>query len=219
MAAKKIAATTQSARRRASDRLVTRDKIMDVARELFAREGYAAVTLRRVASAISYTAPAIYRHFSDKEELIQEICRIDFVRFAARFEDAFAIVDPVERLRAIGKVYVQFGVENPNHYRLMFMVDYVGRANADDRAAKGDPTQDAYAVLQQTVTAILKARRFRGRNADAELLCQTFWAGVHGVVALEICKERHKDWLEWAPLKHRTDKIIDALISGLTIER
>jgi AcrR family transcriptional regulator len=205
--------------RREKERLVTREKIMDVARGLFAREGYEAVTLRRIASTISYTAPAIYRHFSDKEELIREICRVDFARFAGRFHNAFSIVDPVERLGAIGRAYVQFGVENPNHYRLMFMVEYVGSSNGNDGATKGDPTQDAYAVLQHTVAAILKARRFRTRSADVELLCQTFWAGVHGVVSLEICKEQHTDWLEWAPLARRTDMLIDALLRGLTVER
>lgn len=192
---------------------------MDVARELFAREGYEAVTLRRIASTISYTAPAIYRHFSDKEQLIKEICRVDFASFAERFRDAFKIIDPVKRLRAIGKTYVQFGVENPHHYRLMFMVEYKGQHNSDERKTKGDPTQDAYAVLQQTVAAILKARRLRRKNADTELLCQTFWAGVHGVTSLEICKEQHRDWLEWAPLERRTEMIIDALVDGLTVER
>lgn len=211
--------TSQSARRRQEERQGTREKIMDIARELFAREGYEAVTLRRIASAISYTAPAIYRHFSDKEELIREICRVDFARFAAQFQRAFNTVDPVERLRAIGKAYVRFGVENPNHYRLMFMVEYDGTPHRDDQATKGDPTQDAYAVLQHTVSAILKAQRFRENPTHAELLCQTFWAGVHGVVSLEICKERHRDWLEWAPLKQRTEMVIDALIRGLTIER
>jgi AcrR family transcriptional regulator len=217
--AKQRPQASQSSARREMERLVTREKIMDVARELFAREGYEAVTLRRIASAISYTAPAIYRHFSDKEELIREICRVDFARFAERFRSAFEVVDPVERLRAIGEAYVQFGVENPNHYRLMFMVQYVGTSNSDNSVARGDPTQDAYAVLQHTVAAIIKARRFRGRSADAELLCQTFWAGVHGVVSLEICKEQHTDWLQWAPLARRTEMIIDALISSLTIER
>jgi AcrR family transcriptional regulator len=209
----------RSSARREKERLLTRNKIMNVARELFVREGYEAVTLRRIAGAISYTAPAIYRHFSDKEQLIREICQVDFGRFANRFQSALTIADPVERLRAIGKAYVQFGVKNPNHYRLMFMVGYGGRPNSDQYKTRGNPAHDAYAALQHTVAAIIKARRVRATTAHAELLCQTFWAGVHGVVSLEICKERHRDWVEWAPLERRTDMIIDAMISGLTVKR
>ena len=48
--------------------------ILDAARELFATEGYEAVTMRRIADRIEYSPTAIYFHFKDKESLVRELC-------------------------------------------------------------------------------------------------------------------------------------------------
>jgi len=61
--------------RRERERLEVRTKIMDAARDLFAREGVEAVSMRRIADAIEYSPTAIYVHFRDKEHLFQEIVR------------------------------------------------------------------------------------------------------------------------------------------------
>ena len=62
--------------RRDREREEIRTRILDAARELFATEGYEAVTMRRIADRIEYSATAIYFHFRDKEALLQELCHI-----------------------------------------------------------------------------------------------------------------------------------------------
>ena len=205
---------TRSFARREQERSAVREKIMDAARVLFASEGYEAVTLRRVADAISYTAPAIYRHFKDKEQLIREICAADFARFNGEFQSAMHLTDPIERLKAIGRAYIKFGVANPHHYRLMFMVEHEVAPDDEYMQRKGDPSQDAYALLQCTLAEIVKAGRFKVEFSDVEALAQTFWASVHGVVALEICKKQHESWLTWTPLDQRADLMISGLVRG-----
>jgi len=205
---------TPSSLRREQERSAVRQKIMDAARVLFASEGYEAVTLRRVAEAISYTAPAIYRHFQDKEQLIREICTADFARFNGQFQSAMHLADPIDRLKAIGRAYIKFGVTNPHHYRLMFMVEHEVAPNDESIQSKGDPTKDAYALLQITLAEIVETGRFKAECCDVEALAQTFWASVHGVVALEICKKQHESWLTWAPLEKRTELMVAGLIQG-----
>ena len=68
--------------RREREREETRTRILDAARELFAAEGYEAVTMRRIAERIEYSATAIYFHFKDKEALVKELCDVDFTSFA-----------------------------------------------------------------------------------------------------------------------------------------
>src|SRR3954467_1704141 len=107
--------------RRERERLETRGRIMDAARDLFAREGYDAVSMRRIAEAIEYSPTAIYVHFRDKQDLMVQLCQSDFVALAIGVAELQKIADPVDRIRRMGHAYIRFGVEHPNHYRLMFM--------------------------------------------------------------------------------------------------
>ena len=104
--------------RRERERSETREKILSAARELFAREGYEAVSMRKIAEAIEYSPTAIYVHFKDKRALMDELCRVDFGAMAKDFQYARNVADPIERLRVLGEGYVQFAVQRPNHFRL-----------------------------------------------------------------------------------------------------
>jgi len=110
--------------RRAREREETRTTILDAARELFAAEGYEAVTMRRIAERIEYSPTAIYFHFKDKEALMGKLCAVDFHTLAMQFTKIAKVADPVERLRRIGHAYAEFAAEYPNHYRLMFMTPH-----------------------------------------------------------------------------------------------
>src|SRR5581483_625039 len=110
--------------RREREKQEVRRKILDAARELFVTVGYDAVTMRKIAEKIEYSPTAIYLHFKDKEELIQELCENDFYSFSVHFASVNAIEDPEERLRAAGQVYVDFALACPNQYRLMFMTPH-----------------------------------------------------------------------------------------------
>src|SRR2546430_6761455 len=109
--------------RREREKAQVRDKIKAAARALFASEGYGAVSMRRIAEAIEYSPTAIYVHFADKDALMREICRDDFDRLSGAFAELANLADPVERIRGVGRAYVEFGTQYPNHYRLMFMTE------------------------------------------------------------------------------------------------
>src|SRR5271157_2262958 len=107
--------------RRERERLETRDKILDAARELFVSEGYDGVSMRKVAEKIEYSPTAIYVHFADKLQLFRALCQEDFARLSQTFQGNAPLKDPVQRLTQIGRAYIEFGVRFPHHYQLMFM--------------------------------------------------------------------------------------------------
>src|SRR5262249_46076281 len=107
--------------RREVERTALRRQIFDAARELFIRHPYEAVSLRTIGDKAGYSAPTILNHFGSKEGLIHAICEEDFLALRAQFERIAKVADPVERLRRIGLVYIEFAMEHPNHYRFMFM--------------------------------------------------------------------------------------------------
>jgi AcrR family transcriptional regulator len=204
--------------RRAREKSETRDKILDAARDLFISVGYEGVSMRKVAEKIEYSPTAIYVYFEDKEELFHQLCQEDFARLAEVFQSSAMPRDPIERLRFIGQTYTNFGMQYPNHYKLMFMTPYpVARLDECDEEIKGNPEVDAYAFLKVTVQQAIDAGCFREELRDAELLSQTVWAAVHGAISLNIAK-CNDQWVDWRPLAQRVDLMLDAVLRGLLRE-
>ena len=161
--------------RREREREEVRRRILDAAQELFKREGYENVTMRRIAEAIEYSPTTIYNHFEDKDDLVKALCQEDFTALLAAFESQPRPADPVEWIRQLGRAYAAFGVAHPNHYRFMFMTSHEEK----NHSSAGDQT---YALLRQAVEAAAAAGRFRDLPVDT--ICQILWSGVHGVTAL-----------------------------------
>jgi len=203
--------------RREREREEIRTRILDAARDLFLTEGYDAVTMRRIADRIEYSPTAIYFHFRDKDALIRELCDTDFRTLAQQFTAITAITDPVERLRLTGLAYFDFASNYPNHYRLMFMTPHPPIDPEQMSIERGDPQEDAYAFLKHVVGACIATGRVRDEYADVELMSQTMWAGVHGVVSLQIAK-CNDPWVEWHPIKKRVETMIDLLLRGMLVE-
>jgi len=193
----------------------TRDKILDAARELFVAEGYEGVSMRKVAEMIEYSPTAIYVHFADKEELFRELCHQDYARLAEVFQSSVMSTDPIERLRQIGAIYMDFGIRNPNHYKFMFMTTPPHHEPDEvDREVMGNPEVDAYAFLKWAVQQAIDAGCFREELRDVEIVSQTLWAAVHGVISLEIAKGCDY-WVEWRPIRERAEMMLDLTLRGL----
>ena len=201
--------------RREREKSETRDKILDAARELFVTEGFEGVSMRKVAEKIEYSPTAIYVHFADKQELFRELCHQDYARLAEVFQSSAMSTDPIERLKQIGAIYIDFGTRYPNHYRFMFMTSHPPHEpDEEDREMMGNPEMDAYAFLKWAVQQAIDAGCFREELTDAELISQTLWASVHGVISLHIAKGGDP-WVDWRPLRDRTEMMPDVTLRGL----
>lgn len=200
--------------RRERERAELRDKILAAARAMFVEEGYEAVTMRRIAERIEYSPTALYLHFETKDAILQALCDADFQTLAGHFAGIAALADPIERLRAAGHAYVEFGLAFPNHYRLMFMTPHPHQEGEESTIRKGDPDQDSYAFLKSILADCVAAGLFRPDLQDVELLAQVIWAAVHGVVSIEIAKS-DDDWVDWRPFTQRAEFLLDALLNGL----
>ena len=201
--------------RREREKSETRDKILDAARELFVAEGFEGVSMRKVAEKIEYSPTAIYVHFADKEELFRELCHQDYARLAEVFQSSAMSTDPIERLKQIGAIYVDFGTRYPNHYKFMFMTPHPPHEPDEvDREVMGNPEMDAYAFLKWAVQQALDAGCFRQELSDTELISQTLWASVHGIISLQIAKGADC-WVDWRPMRDRTEMMLDITFRGL----
>ena len=205
--------------RREREKSETRDKILDAARELFVTEGFDGVSMRKVAEKIEYSPTAIYVHFADKQELFRELCHQDYARLAEVFQSSVMSTDPVERLKQIGAIYIDFGTRYPNHYKFMFMTTHPPQEPDEvDREIMGNPEMDAYAFLKWAVQQAIDAGCFRPEIIDSEVVSQTLWASVHGVISLEIAKGCDP-WVDWRPMQARSEMMLDLTLRGLSREK
>jgi AcrR family transcriptional regulator len=205
----------KSVTRRKQQQEDLRAKILDAARELFVTEGVEAVSMRKVADKIGYSATTLYNYFEDKEELLYALCDADFGTLQELFKKLGRIADPIERLRKTGEAYITFAMRYPSHYRLMFMTPRLPRGEDVCREIERDnPDQDSYAFVRATVIEGLAAGLFRPEYRDADLLAQVVWSGVHGVAALHLIMGKD-DWVRWRPVEEVARTAIDVLIRGM----
>jgi AcrR family transcriptional regulator len=118
------------AERKNRQRQALRERILDAARRIVMREGFAALSMRKIAEAIEYSPATLYLHFASRDEIAQALCAEGYAQLLETFVPLAGIADPGERLKALGRAYVAFGVAHPETYRLIFMEDpsYTGAA-------------------------------------------------------------------------------------------
>src|SRR5262249_52664888 len=168
-------APSRSRLRRERERVETRERILDVAREMFVRRGYEATTMRAIADELDYTATALYHHFRSKDELMIELCLSDFRALGVAFAQHARITDPIERILRTGEAYVDFGFQHPMQYQFMFLTP---RPIMEMKRGitRGDPSQDAYAFIRHAWAEALAAGRLRPEFTDPDELAQMSWA-------------------------------------------
>ena len=212
--------------RRARERQETRLRIVEAAREIFAAGGEEALTLRRVAERIEYSATAIYLHFKNKEALVTELCMADFATFSRKLVQAERTADPLERLKKVAAGYVDFGLQHPGQYRAMF-INVAGAPddttpNADGAGpspeTRGNAEKDLAPqdFLHAAVFKALAAGLFKSEYRDVTLITQTFWAALHGVVALHQVRANFPA-VVWRPIQALTEMTVECLLNGMIV--
>lgn len=200
-----------------AEKQAIRTLIIDAARDLFVTQGVDAVTMREVAKRIGYSATSIYLYFSDKEQLLRAVVDADVLKLAHALRSTLDIADPRERFLQHGKHYVQFALEHPNHYRMMFMTAHLPCDPALSSIEQNNPEQDAYFQLISVVSGALEAGIFKPEWQDPVLIAQTVWAAMHGLCALHI-NMADDAWIQWRPLPERIHAMVTMCTQGLLKE-
>jgi AcrR family transcriptional regulator len=166
-----------------ADGAQTRSRLLAEARDLYLEVGFAGFSLREVARRTRVSAPAVYRHFEDKEALLREVCSEGFRIFSSYLLRALGASTPRARLLASAEQYLRFGLENPRDYRVIFMGEAQDmtltppRKNAENR----DPT---FQFLVDRVRECMEAGVLK--NGDADEIARIIWSHVHGLTSLRL---------------------------------
>jgi AcrR family transcriptional regulator len=171
------------AERKEREREEVKDLILSAAREIFLTEGYENTSIRKIATKIEYSPGTIYHHFKDKNELLLALhdkafeCKIE-----ALFLSVQNIADPLERLKATGRSYLRYGLDNPQDYELMFILSCTMEALAVKEEFWQDGAQSIN-MLKENIRECMEAGYFR-KDLNPDEISLILWSQVHGLVSL-----------------------------------
>lgn len=168
------------AERKEREKQEMRDLIVQAAAKVFAEEGYEGTSIRHIADKIEYSPATIYLYFKDKDELLFAIHDYGFQILLSNAAYIAEIPEPVERLRALARHYVQFCFDNPEYYNLMFTL--LAPINVLEEKKPWNNGHQAFLLLQKVVQDCMEA----GVIPQGDTRAHTFyyWSFVHGMVSL-----------------------------------
>ncbi len=187
-----------------------RKLILEAAQKLFLENGYEKVSIRNIADAIEYSPATIYLYYRDKNELFFSLHQQAFQKLIAEFAPIASIEKPMDKLIAMGQLYIQFGFDNPELFDLMFIMT----APIDALECREDVWEDgnrAFMVLQNVVQECISAGAIK--HADAQRASLMIWSMVHGLTALFLRKRM--DMFGETDKKQLMDETYDLFVSTI----
>ena len=161
--------------RRLRDRAARRQLIIATARALAEREGWDAVTTRRLSTEIEYSQPVLYKHFASMEDIVEAVALEGFDELAATLSTARSdATGPEETLNRVAHAYSNFAADNPVLYDAMFTRATRLRFGSEDTPIQ---LRAGFAEVREAVAAVAGKR-------DVDTLTEVLWAGLHGLTTL-----------------------------------
>lgn len=168
-----------------------RERLCNIAEERFAAHGPDGVTMRELAAALGVSQMTAYRYFKDKDAILAAVRTRAFNRFAAAMElaerKAMQARQKPSRSPAksaarekSGTAYLDFALQNPAAYRLMFDVSQPTFVEYPELLAA---MERARLTMGDSLRRLAADGRFSG---DVDLTAHIFWSALHGAVMLDL---------------------------------
>lgn len=155
--------------------------IVEAAASLVEERGPEGLTMRLVADRIGYSPTTIYLYFKNKESLLDETVNRAYDWFADHLERAQTGSVAIERLRQGAHAYLDWGLQNPGMYRLMFEWGYLGDISEEAIFARRASWRRTRNVIERGI----EEGTLR-EGLDSATAADTIWVGVHGLTSLAL---------------------------------
>ena len=189
---------------RSRDDIATmRQRVADVAARLFREEGYASVSMRRMAREVGCTPMTLYAYFDSKTDILSHLWeRVYDSLFGELASLAGPISDPLDRLAAVARRYVGYWVDNPETYRMVFMTEGVSQPEVS-AFLDASATVDRFQLFFDTMRDVL------GAPGEAELKMRTeiLLSGLLGIAHNHVTISGYP----WSPAEAMAGDLVSAL--------
>lgn len=157
-----------------------REIILSAALKLFSEEGYDNVSMRKIADKIEYSVGTIYLYFKDRDEIFYELHKLGFEEFYKRQLAVQNVKDPLRRITEHALAYIQFALDEPLYYDLMFISRIPAKTIKKQQDWKsGNRTHE---ILKLNISQAKHAGYFK--DIDVEVAAFSLWSFVHGISSL-----------------------------------
>lgn len=165
-----------------------REALLRAAIESIGKHGVDTLSLRETARLAGVSHQAPYSHFADRAALLAAVAEQGFRRLHDKMSRAASDAgdDPEAALQAIGVAYVEFAVENPAHFRVLYSSELADRAQYPDLQAQSD------AIYNLLISVIVDLQQRTGDKADPTEYALASWSAVHGLASLLINNQVRK---------------------------
>jgi len=161
-----------------------KEEFINIAMNFIAKEDVDKLTLKILSDATGTSRSAIYKHFKNKDALIETIIEKGFDKFDVKtttylYDESKALID---KFYLTGKLYVEFAMQNPNLYRLLFGKKYAHIR--EELLSIKDEDCSGFSALQKTVEDGQKQGILKKDNSYRQAI--VIWATMHGFSSLII---------------------------------
>lgn len=182
-----------------------REAIIEAARELIKTDGLEALSLRRLAGGLGVTAPALYAHVADKQDLLRAVAEAEFDRLVESY-DLFADATPIERVRAHARAYVRHAQQSPELFKVLFL--FPPEVSGAD-FPPGIELPAATRAFSAASTAVQEAIDTGDIVSDDPLMVtMTLWAAAHGVATVLQVGLTNSPEMEESLIIEMTDRLL-----------
>jgi AcrR family transcriptional regulator len=185
----------------------TRINILDAALQIVKNEGWQALSMRKIADLIEYTAPIIYEYFANKEAILLELSRKGYLLLSKQLREAKSAHElPADQLEAMWLTYWNFAFENKELYQGMFGVSTSCSCEMVNQLPEAELPWELFSSAIGELMQIT--------DMDSEIICTkyyTFWSVVHGLISINILGRSSSDDINRQVLKDAITGIIRSI--------
>ena len=197
-------------RSRTSDPLEARRAILDQASQLLAESGPEALTMRKLSQRIGASTIVLYRHFRDKQAILDELYLEGFERLRADLARV-PLSDPLPYVMDLGRAYRRCAIANPTYYQVMFTRCI---AEFDPSPESREVSKQSFLILAGAVQRCMDLGV--AARGDAAQIAHILWGTLHGLISLELFGYMPPSVSGEARLEHALPIMRDGLVSPLS---
>lgn len=196
-----------------------KDEILQAAKKLFLEVGYAKTSMRRIASDVGVSATALYLYYKNKADIMHALHQEGFKILNQEFKILRLVENPLERLKAMGRGYIAFALENPDFYEIMFIMKEPLKHIERDGGDSEWEGLTAFNALRNVISNCQDHGYFKGYNRDE--LALMVWGDMHGLCALQnnghlgMLVERMDEKIELSEVMQSSFKLYTKMIENL----
>lgn len=199
-------------RRNEHSREQQREMAIAAAELILVKDGFAGLSMRKVADAIGYTVGNLYLLFQNQDDLLSTINERTTDAVYAHLRDAIETTqDPAERIKQLARAYIEYARQHPHRFRMMF--EHSLPAEMEPRVTADKRIQRMFELIESSLAPLLPPRA----GKQLRIAAATLWSGVHGVCMLAVTGKLK--WSGTTDFHPFSDFLVATYLAGLARQK